>query len=144
MLARSNTGSLLESISRDGGKTWPIAQPSRIKHPSARFFIRRVASGKLLMVKHHDTTGRNRLTALLSDDDGKTWSEGLLLDERGTVSYPDGIQADDGRIYIIYDRNRTKDRQLLMAVFTEEDIAAGTPSQQTRLKVLVNQAHESQ
>ncbi len=139
MLARSNTGFLLESVSRDGGKTWPPAQPSDIEHPSARFFIRRLASGKLLLVKHHNTTARQRLTALLSADDGRTWSEGLLLDERGTVSYPDGVQAEDGRIFIIYDRNRTTDRQILMAVFTEASVAAGQPSATTRLRVLVSQ-----
>jgi predicted neuraminidase len=143
MLARSNTGFLLESLSRDKGKTWPAAEPSAIKHPSARFFIRRLNSGKLLMVKHHETTGRNRLTALLSEDEGQTWTDGLLLDERSTVSYPDGVQDGDGKIYIIYDRNRTKDRQILMAVFTEADISAGKPSAQSRLKVLVSQFDEA-
>lgn len=138
MLIRSNTGFLLESTSSDRGRTWTLAQPSAIKHPSARFFIRRLASGRLLLVKHHKTDGRRRLTALLSDDDGKTWSDGLLLDERGTISYPDGVQADDGRIFIIYDRNRTRDCEILMAVFTEADVAAGKPGAQTRLRVLVN------
>jgi predicted neuraminidase len=139
LLARSNTGFLLESVSRDRGKTWPVARPSAIKHPSARFFIRRLASGKLLLVKHHNTTGRKRLTALLSSDEGATWCDGLVLDERGTISYPDGVQAKDGRIFIIYDRNRTRDRQILLAVFTEQAVAAGRPGKKTRLKVLVSQ-----
>ncbi len=139
MLIRSNTGFLLESLSRDHGKTWTDAKPSQIQHPSARFFITRLNSDRLLLVKHHNTKSRTRLTALLSSDDGKTWSEGLLLDERGTISYPDGIQAEDGRIFIIYDRNRTKDRQIFMAVFTEEDVARGKPSSKTRLRVLINQ-----
>ncbi len=142
LLARSNTGFLLESTSVDRGKTWTVAQPSDIPHPSARFFIHRLASGKLLLVKHHNTKGRNKLTALLSSDEGKTWSGGLLLDERSTVSYPDGVQADDGSIYIIYDRNRTKERQIYMAVFSEEDVASGKPSGKTRLRVLINQASE--
>ncbi|MBN2312432.1 MAG: exo-alpha-sialidase [Sedimentisphaerales bacterium] len=142
MLARSNTGFLLESVSLDWGKTWPVAQPSTIKHPSARFFIRRLSSGNLLLVKHHKTDERKRLTALLSDDDGRTWSGELLLDERGRISYPDGVQADDGRIFIIYDRNRTKERQIFMAVFTEQDVIAGRPGEQTRLKVLVSQGKE--
>lgn len=142
MLVRSKTGYLLESISRDRGKTWPTAKPSSIPHPSARFFIRRLNSGNLLLVKHHHTKSRTNLTALLSEDDGKTWSEGLLLDERGTISYPDGVQAGDGRIYIIYDRNRTKERQIFLAVFTETDITSKKPSKQTRLRVLINQVGE--
>jgi predicted neuraminidase len=139
LLARSNTGFLLESVSRDRGKTWPVARPGAIRHPSARFFIRRLASGRLLLVKHHKTEGRKRLTALLSEDDGRTWpDDGLVLDERGTVSYPDGVQAEDGRIFIIYDRNRRRDRQILMAVFTEADVDAGRPGERTRLKVPVS------
>lgn len=140
MLARSNTGRLLESVSRDRGRTWPVARPGSIEHPSARFFIRRLASGRLLLVKHHGTRARKRLTALLSGDDGATWSDGLLLDERGTVSYPDGVQAEDGRIYIIYDRNRTSDREILMAIFTEEDVARGRPGEGCRLRVEVSRA----
>lgn len=142
MLARSKTGFLLESVSRDRGKTWPTAAPSDIKHPSARFFVRRLASGNLLLVKHHNTTSRKNLTALISEDDGQTWSEGLLLDERGTISYPDGVQSDNGTIYIIYDRNRTKEREILMAVFTEDDIAAGKASDQTRLKIPISRVAE--
>lgn len=139
MLVRSNTGYLLESISHNRGKTWPVATRSHIRHPSARFFIRRLSSGKLLLIKHHKTEGRKNLTALLSDDDGATWSDGLVLDERATISYPDGVEAEDGRIFIVYDRNRNTDRQILMAVFTEQDVASGKPSQHTRLKVIVSQ-----
>ncbi|MCA9072308.1 MAG: exo-alpha-sialidase [Planctomycetaceae bacterium] len=142
MLVRSNTGFLLESISRDRGKTWTTAKPSSIPHPSARFFIRRLNSGNLLLVKHHNTKSRNHLTALISKDDGETWLGGLELDERSTISYPDGVQAKDGRVFIIYDPNRTKDRQILMAVFTEDDVLAGKPGDETRLRVKINQAGE--
>lgn len=139
MLIRSNTGTLLESVSKDRGTTWSEALPSSIEHPSARFLIQRLASGKLLLVKHHETTARNLLTALLSEDDGLTWSGGLLLDERSTISYPDGVQDSHGNIYIIYDRNRTKERQIYMAVFREEHILNGQATQPVRLRVLVNQ-----
>ena len=61
------------------------------------------------------------------DDDGKTWSGGLMIDEREDVTYPDGVQADDGRIYIIYDHQRTPLGEVLMATFTEEDVRAGKP-----------------
>lgn len=140
MLIRSNTGTLLEATSTDRGVTWTEARPSHIEHPSARFFIERLQSGNLLLVKHHETKSRNKLTALISKDDGKTWTGGLLLDERSTVSYPDGVQAEDGRIYLIYDRNRTKEREIWMAVFTEEDVLKGEPGEQTRLRVKINAA----
>ncbi|MCA9030705.1 MAG: exo-alpha-sialidase, partial [Planctomycetaceae bacterium] len=69
-------------------------------------------------------SGRVQLSAWLSDDDGKTWQGGLVLDERTGVSYPDGFQAPDGTIYISYDRNRALDGEILLARFTEEDILA--------------------
>ena len=57
---------------------------SGIPHPSTRFFIRRLQSGRLLLVKNSPPNGKDRshLTALLSSDDGRTWTGGLLLDER--------------------------------------------------------------
>ncbi|SFI25798.1 sialidase family protein [Planctomicrobium piriforme] len=143
MLARTNKG-IAESISTDRGVTWSeprIAYP----HVVSRFFIRRLASGRLLFVRHgridEQTKGRSHLTAYLSDDDGRTWQGGLMLDERNGVSYPDGFQAPDGRIFISYDRERAKEREILLAVFSEEDILAGKPvTPTTRLQGLINKA----
>ncbi len=127
MLVRTNYG-IGESVSTDRGKTWPELTPSDLPHPSARFFISRLKSGNLLLVKHGPLdrrTGRSHLTAYTSADDGKTWDGGLLLDERNGVSYPDGQQATDGLIRIIYDFSRTGDRHILMASFREQDATAG-------------------
>jgi len=114
-----------ESYSSDAGKTWSALKQSPIAHPSARFFIRRLQSGNLLLVKHGPIvikTGRSHLMAFLSQDDGESWSRGLLLDQRLGVSYPDGQQTSDGTIYITYDRNRTGEQEILMTHFKEEDI----------------------
>jgi hypothetical protein len=127
MLARTRNG-IMESKSTDAGRTWSEPVLSNIKHPVARFHIRRLASNRLLLVKHganiDSHKGRSLLTAWLSDDDGKTWRGGLMLDERTGVSYPDGFQAPDGTIYISWDRNRSTDGEILMARFTEDDILA--------------------
>jgi predicted neuraminidase len=126
MLARTRYG-IGESESNDGGQTWSPARPSNIQHPPTRFFITRLRSGKLLLVKHAPPNGkaRSHLTAMLSADDGRTWTGSLLLDERMNVSYPDGVQGPDGRIFVIYDRERFSEREILMSVFREEDIVAG-------------------
>ncbi len=143
LLARTNYG-IGESISTDRGRTWPELQPSTIAHPSARFFIRRLNSGNLLLVKHgpiDKKTGRSHLTAFLSTDDGRTWGGGLLLDERNGVSYPDGQQTADGLVRIIYDYSRTGDRHILMASFREEDVSAGKPvTGDVHLRQLVSEA----
>jgi hypothetical protein len=147
LLSRTKYG-IGQSVSTDRGKTWPDLTSSAIQHPSARFFVSRLASGNLLLVKHgpiETRTGRSLLTAYISTDDGKTWGGGLMLDERAGVSYPDGQQTADGLIRIIYDYNRTSDRQILLATFREEDAAAGKPvSTAVSLRQLVSQGSGGQ
>jgi hypothetical protein len=132
------------SVSTDEGQTWCDVTPSQVAHPAARFFVRRLNSGSLLLVKHgplDERIGRSHLTAYLSKDDGGTWQGGLLLDERPGVSYPDGFQKEDGRIYIIHDRDRLGDKEILLSVFTEDDVLAGQDvSGKVWLRVLINQA----
>lgn len=143
MLARTAQG-IMQSVSADGGRTWSKPSfPDGIKHPVARFHVRRLASGRILMVKHGETMdsheGRSKLTAWLSEDEGKTWLGGLMLDERSGVSYPDGVQSPDGTIYISYDRNRATDGEILLARFTEQDILAKKlESPKAKLKMLIS------
>jgi predicted neuraminidase len=129
MLARTKRG-ISESISTDQGATWSAPHPSSIQNVSARFFIRRLASGNLLLVKNGPIDirlpRRSSMMAFLSTDDGRTWGKGLLLDDRAEVSYPDGFQAPDGAIHILYDWNRHTDAEILLTKFREEDIAAQT------------------
>ena len=125
MLIRTGSGVLWESFSEDRGVTWSEGKPSTIKSPGSRFFIRRLASGNLLLVNHFKFKGRSHLTAQLSTDDGKTWNDGLLLDERDRISYPDGVQDQDGLIWIVYDHDRGGSAEILLANFREEDAAAG-------------------
>ena len=142
VLARTKFG-IAESVSMDRGATWVPMCPSWLQHTSARFFIRRLASGNLLLVKHgplYKDVGRSQLTAYLSNNDGATWTGGLMLDERPGVSYPDGQQTADGRICVIYDYDRTGARQILLATFREEDVLSEKTSSPTvNLRRLVSQ-----
>jgi len=64
-----------------------------------------------------------------------------MLDERLGVSYPDGQQTPDGLIRVVYDYNRVSDRNILMAAFREEDVAAGKDlSGAVKLRQLVSKA----
>lgn len=141
MLARTIRG-ISESFSSDQGRTWSAPRPSSIQNVSARFFLRRLASGNLLLVKNGPLDKRlprrSSMTAFLSKDDGKTWSRGLLLDDRAEVSYPDGVQAPDGMIHLLYDWNRHTDAEILLAKFREDDVLAGrfhTPGARPRVPV---------
>lgn len=128
MMVRSR--GLAETVSQDGGKTWSPVKRSPIPHPTARFFLRRLQSGNLLLVKHgplDERTRREQLMAFVSEDEGKTWKGRLMIDEREDVTYPDGVQAPDGTISIIYDYKRTPEGVVLMATFREDDVRAGKP-----------------
>jgi hypothetical protein len=134
-------GGIGECFSYDGGKSWSQGRKSNIAGPNTRFFIRRLRSGRLLLVNHYRFTGRNNLTAMLSDDEGLTWRGSLLLDERINVSCPDGVEAEDGTIYVVYDRERSLEREILLASFTEEDILAGAKvSERSQFMRIVNKA----
>ncbi len=142
MVARTSKG-LVETTSGDQGRTWAEPKPAAINHPVARFHLRRLASGRILLVKHGDTIeaqeGRSKLKAFVSEDEGRTWQGGLMLDARKGISYPDGFQAPDGTLYISYDRNRSTDGEILLARFTEEEVLAGELAQPgSKLQMLIS------
>lgn len=159
MLARTFDG-IGESFSYDGGKTWTPGKKSTLDGPCSLFHIRRLHSGRLLLINHNccgptqtpeeitaqaspvkKWTGRSHLTAFLSEDDGATWPYSLLLDQREHVSYPDAAQGIDGTIYVCYDHRRVTQREILMACFTEEDILQGRlVNAGAKLRILVNKA----
>lgn len=149
MYIRTHYG-IAVAYSYDGGNTWTDAKDSGFGGPDSRFHIRKLRSGRLLLINHCHFSGRNNLTAMLSEDNGKTWEHALLLDERQEVSYPDAVEGDDGYIYIVYDRERGAwkhcleetyacAREILLAKITERDILAGKLTDSgSRLKTVVS------
>ena len=140
LLARTeNLGELARAVSPDGGRSWTHTELSGITSPSLRFHLRRLNSGRILLIKNDDPVKRCRMTALLSEDDGESWRYSLLLDEREETSYPDAVEGENGQIFIIYDLGRRKEKEILLARITEEDIRAGQPvSPEVRLRHVVD------
>ncbi len=142
------TDGIYEAVSKDGGESFTPLRPSKIPHVGSRFHISRLNSGALLLVKNwanderwlagkpkaNDDEGdkeinelpraRKKLIAYISDDDGKTWKGGLVLDDRRHVAYPDASQSEDGSIYITWDFQRYSDAEIYAAKLTEADIRA--------------------
>ncbi len=152
MLVRTNYG-IGVSYSYDGGKNWTKGIDSTLGGPSSRFCIRRLKSGRLMLINHYKFDGRNNLTAMLSEDDGKTFPYKLLIDGRNNVSYPDLKEADDGYIYIIYDRERgcfekkmedtlSRAREILYAKINEQDIIDGKISEGSSLQNVISKLGE--
>jgi predicted neuraminidase len=123
MLIRNGSGILWESFSMDCGRSWSSGSPTTIVNPGARFFIRRLASGRLLLINTPDPQQRKGLCAYLSDlQDETLFSAGLELDPRDKVSYPDAVQSPDGLIYAVNDCDRQGKGEILLSVFSEEEI----------------------
>lgn len=144
ILARTAGFGIGESISTDGGRTWTGMKDFQ-PHVTSRFYLGRLQSGNLLLIRHgavdQRLPERSHLTAFLSEDDGASWKGGLLLDERSGVSYPDATQAPDGTIHVIYDWSRLREKHILMSTFSEKDILDGVfASPVARSRVLINQA----
>lgn len=138
------------SYSFDGGNTWTKGVDSGIISPSSRFFIRRLKSGRILLITNASHEIRNNLTAFLSEDECKTWKYQLLLDERDDVSYPDAAVDKNGYIYVTYDRERgafkknlnevySCSREILYSKITEADIMAGKiVNSDSKLKCIIS------
>ncbi len=127
MLLRTKYG-MGESTSADGGQTWTTAAPSAIKNPAGRFYFGRLRSGHVLLVKNGPIdvqTDRRNIIAFLSEDDAQTFPYSLELDMRTNVSYPDVSQGSDGMIYCVHDYDRTGVGEVILDMFTEDDIRAG-------------------
>ncbi len=138
------------AYSYDRGKTWTEGQDSGLGGPCSRFFIKRLESGRVLLINHATSESRKELTAYLSEDDGKSWKYKFTIDERNLVSYPDAATGDDGYIYITYDRERgcalktlndaySCAREIIYAKITEQDIIQGKlVSKDSKLKCVIS------
>ena len=100
------------AVTRDMGRTWE-------EHPSSRKALREpVCMASLISVRAQDnvlgkdillfsnpdnTRGRNHITIKASLDDGLTWNEGLLLDEREGWGYSCLTMIDDKTVGILYE-----------------------------------------
>ena len=122
MLIRTGDGRLWESVSSDRGRTWSDGVPTDIVNPGTRFFVRRLVSGRLLLINTPDPKRRTSMVAYASEtDDGAGFGEGLVLDARDNVSYPDAVEGPGGTIYAVHDCERYGAGEIVLTVFSEEE-----------------------
>ena len=132
MFARDLSGFIAQCTCKDLiGTDWTPGKITDLLGANSRFFLKRLNSGRILLIHNNSSTARTDLCARLSEDDGATWKYSLHLDsaispDAGTISYPDVAQADDGRLFVIYDCGRTSFKEIRMAQITEEDIINGS------------------
>lgn len=120
------------SESFDKGISW--SEPKKLmNHTSSRSFLCSLPSGNIMLITNDDEKMRKNMTAFVSHDGGKTFPYKLLLDERCETSYPAGCVTSDGKVYVAFDYNRTSDKEIMLAVVTEQDVIRGALSTPLKL-----------
>lgn len=94
---------IMQTESRDGGRTWSKALPTALKNPDAGIAMTRLTNGHVVLVFNDSETDRSPLSIVRSLDEGRSWESPLVLESNpGEYSYPCVIQTSDGRIHITY------------------------------------------
>lgn len=98
--------------STDGGRTWSDLQKLHDDWTGAVRDLIQTRSGRLVMTSmklRHDP-GRHTVLAYVSDDDGRTWQAGNLIDlggagHHGGVTEPTVVELRDGRVWMLIRTN---------------------------------------
>lgn len=88
--------------SHDGGKTWEVPQPTEFCGTPPHFL--RHSSGALVMA-YSRRVAPNGQRARVSYDDGKTWSEELVIGPESPDwdhGYPSTVELSDGSLLTVY------------------------------------------
>lgn len=97
---------VMVSESKDDGETWSVARDTDLPNPSSSLSVTRLADGRWLMVLNDTEDGRHQLAAMVSEDEGRTWSGKKYLDKspprEGNYGYPTAIQSRNGRVHVTY------------------------------------------
>jgi len=115
-LCRSQNRAILETWSKDKGRTWSPLTPTSLPNNNSGTDAVTLADGRQLLVYNHvlppagkSKGDRSPLNVAISPD-GKTWYAALVLenDTAGQYSYPSVIQSSDGMVHIVYTWRRKK------------------------------------
>jgi len=94
---------LLASWTYDGGKNWTTPEALAVPNPNAPVAALRLPGGRILMAFNDDPSRSDRLRLAVSDDGGRAWIKGAVLEEGGGAArYPAMRYLPDGRIVLVY------------------------------------------
>lgn len=97
-------GRTLVSQSVDEGISWSVAAASDVPNSGSGLDGVRLKDGRWVLIANDIPEGRNRLSLLMSDDEGRGWKWRLALEDQasGSYHYPAIIQGRDGNLQIVY------------------------------------------
>lgn len=116
LLCRSKDGVILETSSKDQGKTWSKLSPTDLPNPNSGTDAVTLKDGRHVLIYNHVTKSsmqwggkRSPLNVAISSD-AKVWKELTVLENEPKMefSYPAVIQTKDGAIHITYTWKRER------------------------------------
>ncbi len=116
ILCRSRNRSIVESWSKDQGKTWSEMQLTNMPNNNSGTDAVTLKDGRQLLAYNHVKTpeqekkgSRTPLNVAISKD-GKNWEAALILEDSkvSQYSYPSVIQSADGMVHIVYTWRRER------------------------------------
>lgn len=124
MLLRTNWGRFWQAFSDDEGLSWRRIEPSSIEASSAPGLLKRLASGRLVLLWNRPfpegkdsyplrggdglwsevavSNHREELSMAFSDDDGRSFTRPVVIArrEKGWISYPRLIEFTPGELWV--------------------------------------------
>lgn len=115
MLCRSTSSRIFRSDSYDMGKTWSLAYDTGLPNNNSGIDLVKLPCGTLVLAYNPRenipgmTKGaRTPLILSYSEDNGESWQEFYLLENRdGAFAYP-SVVCEGNKIYVVYSENREK------------------------------------
>ena len=118
MLLRTDVGRIYETRSHDRGRGWSPATPTILSNPNSGIDLVKMKDGRLALAYNdspYNWGPRTPLCLALSEDDGRSWREELVLEQgKGEYSYPAIVQTADGRLHVTYTWRREKIRHVVI------------------------------
>lgn len=103
---------ILETLSKDGGKTW--SEPSILTEDGSPPHLFRHSNGTIVLTygNRRDKDKKYGVRAIISKDNAKTWSEPIILTvtDNGDMGYPSTIELDDNKLLTVYYQKTNSDR----------------------------------
>ena len=98
----ANANETLQTESEDGGRTWSVPHPIGVWGLPSHLL--RLRNGNLLMTYGHRRAPLGNQVRL-SLDEGRTWSDPLILSGDGTstdLGYPSTVELEDGTLLTVW------------------------------------------
>lgn len=120
---RSRQGVVVQSWSKDGGKTWSALTATDLPNPNSGTDAVTLADGRQLIVYNHsghragEAKGNRWPLNVAISNDGVHWEKVLTLEtepNKSGYAYPAVIQTRDGLVHITYTTNRERIKHVVL------------------------------